>query len=116
MSILENKEKLMSLTAAVFEVTNTKPSIQSLNRWCHRGITARRGEDRVKLEFVLVGQRMMTSVEAVRRFLDRSTSGRQAEPPELEPEVIDPKKKKLRADGEHVNRALAAHFGVASNG
>lgn len=61
-AILTNDEQLLPLVEAVRRV-GEKPSLQTVRRWCHRGI---RGGKR--LEFVRVGHELRTSVEAVKRF------------------------------------------------
>ena len=66
--ILDNNEATMPVASAVEKLTGKRPHPATLFRWRQGG---RHG---VKLETLLVGGRRQTSVEAVRRFIQRTTA------------------------------------------
>lgn len=72
--ILKNRELPMQLLEAVNRVTGTRPACGTLWRWCKKGVTG------IKLEYILVGGRLHTSVEAVRRFVAATTEQHAVEP------------------------------------
>jgi hypothetical protein len=60
--ILANEETLLPLVEAVARV-GSKPSLQTVRRWCHDGVKGGK-----RLEYVRCGHELRTSVEAVKRF------------------------------------------------
>ena len=68
--ILKNNEKLMSLVDAYEAVTGTRPSLSV--PWRH----SQYGLGGVRLEFVSVGAKRMTSIESVIRFFEARTAMR----------------------------------------
>ena len=52
----------------IAETTGQRPDRSTVHRWCLRGVSGSR------LDHVRVGNRIITSVEAVARFLDERTA------------------------------------------
>jgi hypothetical protein len=94
--ILQNEETLLPLVEAVSKV-GSRPSIQTVRRWCHAGVKGGK-----RLEFVRVGHELRTSVEAVKRFF-ASLSGEQA--------VAGSTAAANAASKADVKRRLEVHFG-----
>lgn len=65
--ILANRETALPIREAFAEVLGMVPDRQAMRRWYTKGT---RG---TKLEVVLVGGRVHTSAEAVRRFVSESS-------------------------------------------
>lgn len=68
--ILKNKEKLVSLVDGYEQVTGKRPHLSV--PWRH----SQYGVGGVRLEFVIFGNRRMTSIEAVHRFIVARTGPR----------------------------------------
>ncbi len=61
-------ENLLPLTVAIKSATGRKPHLSTALRWCQRP-----NKHGVRLESWVVGGRRVTSVEAVRRYVDATT-------------------------------------------
>ena len=94
--ILQNEETLLPLVEAVSRV-GSRPSIQTVRRWCHDGVKGGK-----RLEFVRVGHELRTSVEAVKRFFV-SLSGEQT--------VAESVAAVNAANKAEIKRRLEVHFG-----
>lgn len=66
-------EHLLSFTEAV-KTLPSRPSIVTIWRWRNRGVCG------VKLEFVCLGGRTYTSLEALNRFFERVTAAKHGQP------------------------------------
>lgn len=88
-------QKLMRVPHAVEIVTGTRPSAAKCWRWYTLGIAG------VKLQTWLVGGSRLTSVEAVRQFIEQRTN------PTNEPQVRKPRVRKLsQSTREFLKREL----------
>lgn len=65
-------EKLFPVPEAVEKVTGEKPCYPTLFRWMNDGLKTPT-DSRVYLEFVKIGSKRRTSLEAVRRFIEATT-------------------------------------------
>ena len=65
---MQANEPLLPLVQAVENATGRRPHLSTVLRWCTRGV---RG---IQLESWMVGGRRLTSVQAVRRFVDAQTA------------------------------------------
>lgn len=114
--ILENREVPLHLIDAVNRVTGTRPAYPTLWRWCKKGVAG------IKLEYVLVGGRLYTSIEAVRRFVAATTEQHATEPDKeaasaaidaVAAELKPPTKRELtrrEKERQAVRAGLAAHY------
>jgi hypothetical protein len=66
-------EQLYPGPTAVEKVTGERPHYSTFFRWTQRGVLASDGQ-RIRLEFVKAGSRRLTSVAAVVRFFQATTS------------------------------------------
>jgi hypothetical protein len=73
-------EHLLPLVDAIEAATGQRPSYNVAWRWSSRGVEAPDGS-RVRLEFAKLGKSRLTSVEAVRRFVERQTAAAMGEAP-----------------------------------
>ena len=64
--------KALPLTDAVEQVIGERMSYATLFRWTQRGLLTPAG-DRVRLEFLKIGGRRRTSLDAVQRFVEAAT-------------------------------------------
>lgn len=60
----EDVRSLQDARSELFKLTGRRPDKATLYRWCLRGV---RG---TKLEYVRLGDRMFTSVQALTRFIE----------------------------------------------
>lgn len=67
MAIDIDREELLSLAQATHRIPG-RPTIRSLWRWVNHGVGGQR------LETIKCGSRRFTSMEAIRRFIDRQTN------------------------------------------
>lgn len=73
LSIDIENESLLTLAQAAKRIPG-RPSLRTVWRWCLKGVDGHR------LENVKVGSRRYTSVEAIRRFVERGTNTASAQP------------------------------------
>ena len=91
-------ERMMRVPDAVFAVTGVRPSPSKCWRWYQQGIKG------VVLETWLVGGSRMTTMQAVREFIERRTNGFSRS--RQRPVLRDRKPTLSQGVREHLNREL----------
>lgn len=66
-----SEEPLFPLVDAVCKATGRRPHLSTVMRWCKNGLASRSG---AKLECISLGGRYVTSVAAVRRFIELTSA------------------------------------------
>jgi hypothetical protein len=65
---------LSEAAKALHATTGIRPDVEKMKRWGAQGI--RCGNESIKLEITFIGDRMLTTMEALQRFIDATTAAK----------------------------------------